>query len=136
MKFTLQDCRLIELPNHARGSARLSVANLFEEFPWIIKRIFFIENKFPENRGDHAHKLCSQFFILNSGQIELICHDGKAEAHFFLKPLDQALLVPPGIWVKLVMNSQSSVTVLTDQFYDPEDYINEWSQFLRFKEIK
>lgn len=136
MNSTLQDCRLINLPNHVRGSARLTVMNVLEEIPWAIKRIFFIENKFLENRGDHAHKLCSQLFIPNSGQIELICHDGKTEARYFLNSLDHALLVPPGIWVKLVMESKSSVTVLTDQYYDAEDYINVWSQFLDFKGIR
>lgn len=136
MNYTLQDCQLIELQNHVRGSARLTAVNVLEEIPWVIKRIFFIENVFPENRGDHAHKLCSQFFIPNSGQIEIICHDGRTEAHYFLKSLGQALLVPPGIWVKLVMESKSSVTVLTDQYYDAEDYINVWSQFLDFKGIQ
>lgn len=136
MISTLQDCRLIDLPKHVRGSARLTVVNLFEEIPWMIKRIFFIESKFRENRGDHAHKLCSQFFIPNSGEIDIICHDGITEALFCLKSLDQALLVPPGIWVKLVMDSQSSVTVLTDQYYDVDDYINQWSKFLDFKGIQ
>lgn len=125
----------MQLSVHERRSAKLTAVSLSEEVPWAIKRVFFIENRLQENRGDHAHKSCSQLFIRTAGIVEINCRDGISEKNYILATLNQALLVPPGIWVKLAMSSLSAVTVLTDQHYDRSDYLDDWDEFLKFKAI-
>ena len=135
MISSVEECKIIQLPVHERGSAKLAAVSISEEVPWALKRVFIIETNLQENRGDHAHKCCSQFFIRTAGIVEINCRDGISEKNYVLATLNQALLVPPGIWVKLAMGSQSAVTVLTDQHYDRGDYINDWEEFLEYKDI-
>lgn len=127
------DCQLIEFQTFKRESATLAAASITNEIPWNVKRIFFIESESAEIRGDHAHKSCSQLFVRTSGRVEIHCRDGVRERSHTLVSLNQALLVPPGIWVKLVMSELSSISVLTDRLYETDDYINDWDEFFKLK---
>lgn len=133
---TIKDCHLIDFQIFKRNSAVLAAASLENEIPWEVKRIFFIESKSAEMRGDHAHRQCSQFFVRTAGNIEINCWDGSREVKFHLSSLNQALLVPPGIWVTLIMSELSSISVLTDRLYEESDYLNNQEEFIVFKDSK
>ncbi len=133
---TIKDCQLIDFQIFKRNSAVLAAASLENEIPWQVKRIFFIESKSAEIRGDHAHRRCSQYFVRTAGNVEIYCWDGSHDVKFHLDSLSQALLVPPGIWVKLVMSELSSISVLTDRLYEESDYLNNQEEFIMFKNSK
>jgi dTDP-4-dehydrorhamnose 3,5-epimerase-like enzyme len=44
------------------------------------------------------------------------------------------LLIPPGIWSEqLYLTENTVLTVLCDRVYEAEDYIREYSIFLKFR---
>jgi len=133
---SIKDCQLIDFQIFKRNSAVLAAASLENEIPWNVKRIFFIECNSAEIRGDHAHILCSQLFVRTAGNVVINCWDGSREVSFHLNSMNQALLVPPGIWVKLIMSELSSVSVLTDRQYEQSDYLKNTEEFIMFKAIK
>jgi hypothetical protein len=60
--------------------------------------------------------------------------DGKVKRTFLLNRPYQGLLVVPGIWRTLDDFSSGSVClVLASEKYDPEDYIRNYGEFLKYK---
>jgi hypothetical protein len=60
--------------------------------------------------------------------------DGKVKRTFLLNRPYQGLLVVPGIWRTLDDFSSGSVClVLASEKYDPEDYIRNYEEFLKYK---
>ncbi len=119
-----------------KDSGKLSVIQSGNEIKWKIERVFFISVTDPEIRGDHAHHESQQAFVCTAGQVDLELSDGTEEKIFQLFPLEEVVVVPPGIWVTIKMSSMSSLTVLTDQPYDDSDYIHDWEIFRKLKEMK
>ena len=113
----------------SKGSGIL-IAFSNENIGWNIERIFFITSELPEERGDHAHKTCKQFFVCVSGEVKILCKDGNSEKEFQLSGLGNNLYVPPGIWVNINMGSKTSIAVITDQTFDESDYIRNWDDFM------
>src|SRR5438094_557420 len=50
-------------------------------------------------RGEHGHKLCSQYLICCAGKIDVTAFDGISEAAFGLGA-GHALHIPPGIYAQ------------------------------------
>lgn len=132
-KTYTSDLKLSELEVIPKGTGLLSSIEKIKDISWPIERIFFISSKSKEERGNHAHIICKQFFVCVSGVIRLFCNDGESEKEFILIGLDKALYVPPGIWVKIIMESDSAIAVITDQKYDELDYIRNWEKFLEYR---
>ena len=66
-------------------------------------------------------------------QIEVECDDGENKLNFILKHPNMALLIPPGIWAQQRYILENSIlTVLCDRIYEAEDYIREYSKYLKF----
>jgi len=102
--------------------------------PFPIARMFMLRAPVGAKRGDHAHKLCSQFFLCASGGVEVTCDDGQAQKSFTLDRGNLALMVPPTIWNTVVFHEPKSVvTVLCDRLYEADDYLHEYNEFLSFR---
>jgi mannose-6-phosphate isomerase-like protein (cupin superfamily) len=98
--------------------------------PYTIARVFVVRASSGAKRGDHAHKRCSQFMICVSGAVEVTCDDGFNGRSFALARADTGLLIPPGIWTTLHFDEAGVVIVLCDRFYEAEDYIRCYDEFL------
>ena len=57
-------------------------------------RTFLVYGHRNINRGNHAHKKCSQLLIAINGKIDVICNDANKERKFVLSNPKEALLVP------------------------------------------
>ena len=108
---------------------------LGSDFPFAPKRMFYVYDT-PEGsvRGNHAHHTTEQVLICLSGQIDVICHDGKSKKIYSLESPTQGLYIPSMIWDECVYALQNSVLlVLSSTSYDPKDYITDYQQFLELK---
>ena len=130
---TLKDIKAISLKIYSEASGKLAAIENYAEVPWGMQRVFIITAENLEIRGNHAHKNCSQAFVVISGKVLLKSFDGLSEESFELNPLDKLLLVPPHIWLDLELSAGSALMVLTDEPYDEEDYIREKKEFLKFR---
>jgi len=130
----VSDTRLIELPRHAREDGEVVVAESMVHVPFSIARLFILRAPVSAERGKHAHKLCSQFFLCASGAADVICDDGREQRMFTLDRGNLALLVPPTIWNTVVFHKpETVVVVLCDRLYEAHDYLRDYNEFLQFR---
>lgn len=131
----INDARLIELPRHAREDGEVVVAEAAAQVPFPVVRMFALAAPPGARRGHHAHRRCSQFMICVSGAVDVVCEDGRKKNTFALNRLNQALLVPPGLWNTVEFCREDSVlVVLCDRVYEAEDYIRDYAEFLAFRD--
>ena len=124
---------LLELKTFLSEKGSLTV---FERIlPNGIKRIFYIYNVFNQVRGGHRHKLSFNALTCVSGTCKVYVHNGENEKIFILDSPDNCLLLEPRDWHTMYDFSENAVLlVLSDRFYEKEDYIYEKFTTLRATE--
>ena len=115
---------LLELKTFLSEKGSLTV---FERIlPNGIKRIFYIYNVFNQVRGGHRHRLSYNALTCVSGACIVYVHNGENEETFVLYSPDKCLLLEPRDWHTMYDFSENAVLlVLSDRFYEKEDYIYE-----------
>lgn len=134
---TINDCRLIDLRKISDPRGNLTVIEEGRDIPFDIRRVYYLYDvPGGESRGAHAHRELYQLIIAASGSFTVTLDDGKNKKSFNLKRSYYGLLVVPGIWRDLDDFSSGSVLLcLASEHYDASDYIRDYSEFLRYKEI-
>lgn len=85
-------------------------------------------------RGDHAHKYCTQVLMCLHGKVSVGMDDGRSTCRVVLENPEQGLSIPPGIWNRIVFEEEDTVLVVfCDQTYDPEDYMRDREEYLKYK---
>jgi UDP-2-acetamido-3-amino-2,3-dideoxy-glucuronate N-acetyltransferase len=107
--FDLDHVRIINLPRHARADGEVVVAEVAAHVPFQIERMFNLAAPSGAQRGQHAHRQCSQFRICVSGAVNVTCEDGGKQKTFVLDRGDLALLVPPRLWNTVEFRQTGSV---------------------------
>ena len=131
----ITDVRTIELPRHTRADGEVVVAEAAAHVPFAIERIFTITAPKGAERGNHAHKLCSQFMLCVSGAVDVVCDDGREKRTQTLDRGSLALLVPPMIWNTVIFRADASVlAVLCDRLYEAHDYISDYAAFMALRD--
>jgi UDP-2-acetamido-3-amino-2,3-dideoxy-glucuronate N-acetyltransferase len=83
-------------------------------------------------RGEHAHRVCSQFLVSAHGTCRLRMDDGISQEEIVLDRPEIGVLVPPMVWAEASGHSADSVLlVLASHAYDPADYIRDYHEFVR-----
>jgi WxcM-like, C-terminal len=132
---TIADVRNVRLPEHTREDGSVIVAETAVHVPFSVARVFTLQSPVGARRGNHAHRLCSQFFLCVSGAVDVICDDGLTRRTFTLDRGNLGLIVPPTIWNTVVFQKpQSVVLALCDRVYEAHDYIRDYAEFLSFRE--
>lgn len=130
------DCSLCELNkmHDPEGNLTYIYENIHVPFP--INRIFYsYDIPGGEDRGAHAHKECHQFLIAASGSFEVVLDDGTNKRTVLLNRPFWGLHVPPGIWASEQGFSSGSIClVLASHGYDPDDYIRNYDDYLKYLE--
>lgn len=124
---------LEEFESYTDSRGKLNVAqldHLSQDFS--IKRVFWITDV-PEGtiRGEHANRECTELLVAVSGKVSLWLTDGSEEWNITLADPNQGLYIPPMVWCKLYdFSSDATIVCMADKEYDPEQYINDYQQFL------
>lgn len=107
-----------------------------KNIPFTIKRVFYIYGTQEEiSRGNHAHYKTKQFLIVVNGKCKVTLDNGKSKETFSLDKPNIGLFQDALIWGSMHDFSTDCVLmVLADDYYEENDYIREYDQFL--KEIK
>lgn len=126
---------LINLPRFTDPRGNLSVVEQNENVPFDIKRVFFTYDvPGGESRADHANKTLIEFIVAVSGSFTVSLDDGKEKKKILLNKPYQGLLVNPMIWRKLEDFSSGAVAlVICSDFYNEEDYIRDYDEYLRVR---
>jgi len=131
--ITIFDCSVIEFPRIQDRAGNITPIEGLKNIPFEIERVFYIYD-IPggEDRGAHAHKECHQLLIAASGSFDILLDDGINKRTVTLNRPYFGLHIPPGIWAAEMGFSSGSICLsLTSHKYDPNDYIREYSEFLK-----
>lgn len=134
---TIYDCSVIELPKIKNRAGNITPVHETINIPFEIARIFYLYD-IPggEDRGAHSHKECHQFLVAASGSFEIELFDGINKRTITLNRPYFGLHIPPGIWAaEKGFSSGAICLVLASHKYDEEDYIRDYIEFLKYKNI-
>jgi WxcM-like, C-terminal len=134
----IDQCRIVELPKIADPRGNLSFIEGGRHIPFEIKRVFYLYDvPGGETRAGHSLKKTGQFIIAASGSFDVVLDDGSKRMTFSLNRSWKGIYVQPMIWRELVNFSSAAVClVLASDFYDEDDYIREYDEFLRTVETR
>ena len=131
----LDSIKIINLPHYVDNNGELVVMEGLISIPFLISRVFVVRAFEGCVRGQHAHRACSQFLICTNGVVEVLCDDGVNTASYILNNPNLGLLIPAGIWCQeKYIGYDVVLTVLSDRFYESEDYIHEYQEYLLFRQ--
>jgi acyl-[acyl carrier protein]--UDP-N-acetylglucosamine O-acyltransferase/dTDP-4-dehydrorhamnose 3,5-epimerase-like enzyme len=110
----------------------LSFGEALRHVPIDFKRYFLVFGVSSEEvRGEHAHKTLHQFFICVHGRCHLVADDAVNRQEFVLDSPNLAVHVPPMVWaLQYKYTADAVLLVLASDYYDPSDYIRDYSEFL------
>ena len=110
----------------------LSVAELNEQLPFEVKRVFWTYDT-PAfiTRGRHAHKATELLLIAVSGQItvQIEYADSSELLTYQLTSPHQALYIPPKTWHTMQYSVGAVQLVLASSFYHEDDYVRSYEDF-------
>ena len=131
---TINDIKRIEIPKIKDPRGNLSVIEK-EVIPFKMKRVYYLYDvPSDSSRGGHAHIQQQEFLIALSGSFDVVLDDGKEKKTVTLNKPDKGLLIVDGIWRELNNFSAGSVClVLSSDVFIEEDYIRNYSEFLKQK---
>lgn len=125
---------IINLPKILDPRGNLSIIEEKNHIPFEVKRCYWIYDvPGGERRGGHAFKHNNEFIVALSGSFDVILDDGINKYSFSLNRSYYGLYAPAGMWREMNNFSTNSVAlVLSSLEYDPNDYIMEYEDFIRY----
>ena len=134
----IEENTLIELPLILDTRGSLSVGEFGKNIPFEVKRYFIVfDVPSGELRGEHAHRECHQFLVCVKGSCSVITDDGKTRQEFLLDKPNIGAYLPPMTWGEQFNYSSDAVLlVFASHYYDNEDYIRNYDEFLQLVKDK
>ena len=134
----LEGCKLIRIKTIPTIEAgQLSFFENGADVNFAFQRIYYI-TKVNEGirRGGHAHKKLKQVLFCPYGEIMITLDDGISRKEIILRDPSFGLVIEDNIWREMVwLKSDSVLVVAASEKYDPNDYIRDYSEFLKYKRI-
>lgn len=127
--------RRLHVAQDLRGS--LAVTEFARDLPFEPKRCFVVYDVPSKDvRGQHAHKTCHQFLVCLNGSVQVLADDGTNRAEVTLDSPGIGIHLPPLVWgVQYKYTGDAKLLVLASHPYDPDDYLREYDEFLRYKAL-
>ena len=112
----------------------LTVGEFERQIPFTPKRYFMVFGvPSAEVRGEHAHHACHQFLICVRGACSILADDATHREEFRLDTPAIGLHLPPMTWgVQYKYTSDAVLLVFASDYYDSNDYIRNYDEFLTF----
>ncbi|EHO40224.1 WxcM-like domain-containing protein [Caldithrix abyssi DSM 13497] len=134
-KSTVYDCSILYLPKIENRAGNITPLENMKSVPFEIKRIYYLYDvPGGESRGGHAHKQLHQLIVAASGSFDVLIDDGHNKKVITLSRPYLGLHIIPGIWRELINFSSGSIClVLASEYYDENDYIRNYSDFIIYK---
>lgn len=128
------DIKMIQFQLH--GDERGALVSLEEKknIPFEVKRVYFMYGtKEGIRRGMHAHKTLKQVLFCPIGACTILLDDGKERTSVRLDKPTEGLVIEADIWREMYDFTPDAVlTVLASDYYDENDYIRDYDEFLRY----
>lgn len=121
-----------DIKSDGRGS--LVSIEAGKNIPFNIKRVYYIFNtKEGVERGFHAHKTLQQILVCVSGSCTIVLDNGIVRKEYLLDKPNVGLYIGPSMWREMKNFSSGSVLlVLASAWYEENDYIRNYHEFIEF----
>ena len=96
-----------------------------------VARVFTVHAGDNLERGQHAHRECTQILFAASGRVRVEAVGSWGRASFTLDEPSRGLVLFPMTWSVQVFELESVLVVLCDMPYAEEEYIRDWATFVR-----
>jgi dTDP-4-dehydrorhamnose 3,5-epimerase-like enzyme len=127
--FSIEDCRVIDLPKHLDPRGNLSFFEDCNQIPFAIKRNYLIYDvPGGETRGGHAFLKQMEFIVALSGSFDVVVKDSSgATKRFQLNRSYFGIYIPNLIWRHMENFSTNAVCLVSSStLFDPADYIRDF----------
>jgi dTDP-4-dehydrorhamnose 3,5-epimerase-like enzyme len=117
--------KIINLPTMSDERGSLSIIENIINFD--IKRVYYIYKTDGKQRGGHRHKKTNQLLVCVNGSCDVFCeNESKVANTFLLNSPEKCLYVDAKDWHTMQnFSSDCVLLVLSSQYYDKDDYIDE-----------
>ncbi len=125
--------QLLHFQEQGDTRGHMVIIEELKDIPFQIKRLFYIYGSQREiKRGLHANRK-SEFVLVNLvGTSKVKVFDGKTEQIYELSKPHTGVYLPKMVWKEMYDFSDDAVLlVLSNEIYDPHEYIREWDDYLR-----
>ncbi len=106
-----------------------------KNIPFEMKRVYFINNLFNKKsvRGKHAHKELEQIIFCINGRFTLDLDDGVNKQSIVLEDAHCGIRLGPELWHEMRgFSNDCVILVLASDYYNEDDYIRNYDEFLKF----
>ncbi len=126
---------IIDLPKVSDPRGNLSFIESDGHVPFTVRRAYWIYDvPGGMHRDGHAFRRQHEVIVALSGSFDGVLNDGSGEQRHHMARSYYALYVPPMTWRKIDNFSTNSVVlVLSSEPYDPQDYIEDFDEFISLK---
>ena len=113
----------------------LSFFEATKDIPFEVRRIYYIyDAPAGTQRGGHAHRNLHQILFCPYGKIEIVLDDAKTRESVMLDDPGKGLVIGPGLWREMIWHTDQAVLcVAASEYYDENDYIRDYQEFLTYK---
>lgn len=128
----------VQLHEFTDSRGQLIASEFFSDHGVLAKRIYVLKNV-PDfaKRGGHAHKELKQIFFCLQGSFRITVSNGVSKESFILSQDNPGILLESGLWRELYDFSNDTIClVVASEPYDPNDYINNFEDYLSWKTDK
>jgi dTDP-4-dehydrorhamnose 3,5-epimerase-like enzyme len=127
------DVQVMEFRVLGEQDAPLVALESNRNVPFLIKRVYYLfGTREGVERGFHAHKRLRQLMICVRGRCKIILDDGNQRSEMSLDRPSIGLYIAGPVWREICEISQDCVIlVLADEYYDENDYVRNYDDFLR-----
>ena len=124
---------IIDFPSLGDERGGLIALENNDSVPFEIKRVYYIlDTKKGVSRGFHAHKVLKQLAVCVAGSCRFVLDNGLEKEEVILESPLKGLIIDKMIWREMHDFSDDCILmVLASEYYDENDYIRNYREFLR-----
>lgn len=120
--------KLIKLNN----IENLTVFQHPESIPFKIERVFVSHLEPYKVMGNHANLKSKLFCICLQGSVDVLIDDGVNKNSIQLNDFNYGVLIEKNTWREIKNRNQRSILMfLADEIYDADEYIKDYSEFIK-----
>lgn len=119
---------------HGDSRGQLVALEEGKDIPFAIKRVYYMyDTQDGVRRGFHAHKSLRQILVCIHGSCKILLDNGYEQKVIPLEKPYEGLYIENTMWREMYDFSEDAVLmVLASDFYNEEDYIRDYNEFLKF----